>query len=667
MTTIKKVPNSYEPIIGFVKFFDINSDFGFILANNYGISCDETKPNRIISFYLAGSEWKSDPYPRDNEWVIFTPKSDRRGWRATDVKRISPDSQTLLKAFEYRGKFARIEGFDKKHDSYNINVINRVVSILAKDGVNQAIANTLADYIELSNADQRDAIIDELVSDKDIRNCLLKLVTSGIELSKTEGTISLCNKMVSSVFEEDSYDTDIIVKLWNAGYDLADYFDKLRYALNLWAESDSGKGCKFLKAIKLEGFQRLYLEEHHSQINDSLLLLLRKVYGKKFTEYLAETENLKDEYKILCFLDIADINLLNRISSWDAVATWCNKLKPAQILDFVKNYVAVANFENENFLKKLDAKLVVNAIKTAEEAEQYQLLKVLPDDYARNLVIEEFAETNLYKQFVEEWWNTEKAEVPYIVFDLETDGETIKEFAFLKENNTRSYESEDQLRSLGRALNRQDIVVGHNIKEWDLPILAKKGITTNQFVWDTLEIEILLNPCRYAYSLHTKHNAAEDTELTNELFWNQLYRLSKDKSLCDSLRDFLPAQIKNILATLQQDIYAEYFKKTAKTSKQFFQELRSLDSELEKKLKEIAKLSTVSNPYAERVLLIAPKSLWSRIAQYIPVQYPSDATEDYKVINREALDKHPLDNKLWDCVLTRFCDMWQDILLCLTH
>ena len=96
----------------------------------------------------------------------------------------------------------------------------------------------------------------------------------------------------------------------------------------------------------------------------------------------------------------------------------------------------------------MNAKLVANAIKTAEEAEQYQLLKILPDDYARNLVIEEFAETKLYKQFVEEWWNTEKAEVPYVVFDLETDGETIKEFAFLKEDNTRSYESEDQLLSL---------------------------------------------------------------------------------------------------------------------------------------------------------------------------------------------------------------------------
>lgn len=218
----KTVSNAYEPIIGFVKFFDTQKNFGFILANNYGVSCNETEPNMIIDFYLTGSEWKSDSYPKDNEWVIFTPKSGRRGWSAIDVKRISPDSQTLLKAFEYRGKFARIEGFDKKHDSYNINVINKIVSILAKDGVNQVIVNTLTDYIERSNADQRDAIIDELISDKDTRNCLLNLVASGIELSNTEGTVSLRNKMVSSVFGEDPYDTDVIVKLWNAGYDLAD-------------------------------------------------------------------------------------------------------------------------------------------------------------------------------------------------------------------------------------------------------------------------------------------------------------------------------------------------------------------------------------------------------------------------------------------------------------
>ena len=97
---------------------------------------------------------------------------------------------------------------------------------------------------------------------------------------------------------------------------------------------------------------------------------------------------------------------------------------------------------------------------------------------------------------------------------------------FLKEDNIRTFEDEEQLKSLGRAITRTPIVVGHNIKQWDLPILAKKGITTKSFIWDTLEIEILLNPCRYAYSLRTKHKSEEDTLLESQLFWNQLYRLS---------------------------------------------------------------------------------------------------------------------------------------------
>ncbi len=761
-TKKKTVQTTYQPIIGFVKFFDSNKDFGFILANNYGICNDDKEANTIVGFYLSKIEWKSDSYPRDNEWVIFTPKPGRKGWSATDVKRIALDSQTLVKALEYRGKFARIEGYDQKRDSYNLSVVSKVISSLTQDGGSQYIINTLIDYLGLSDAGQRSSVIDELVSDVDSRNSLIDLLVSGVELSDTEGAISLSNKIISSVFEEDSYDVDIIVKLWNAGYDLAEYFAELRYALNMWAETDSEKVCKFLEAINLEGFQKLYSEDHLSQITDSLLLLLckifeeeklpstlkerilnaqmtngslnlsevqqlwtlgydlsdyydvirsliansldghraelrtflsvikleglttlyalgnlgtssiefivflRSVYGKKFVEHLSESETLKDEYKALCFLDIVDINLLNRISSWDTVVAWCNTLKPTQMFDFVNNYVTVANFDNENFLEKFYSKQVANAIKTAEEAEQYQLLKVLPDDYARNLIIEEFTETKLYNQFVEEWWNREKAEVPYVVFDLETDGETIEEFAFLKEDNTRSYKSEEQLRTLGRALSRQDIVVGHNIKEWDLPILEKKGITTNQFVWDTLEIEILLNPCRYAYSLHTKHNAKEDTELTNELFWNQLYRLSKDKSLCDSLRDFLPAQINKILATLQKDMYAEHFKKTAKTSKQFFQELRPLDSDLEKKLKEIAKLgkSQANRDDAERVLLIVPRNLWPRIAQYIPVQFPSDKTDEFMKIDKGILEAHPLDNKLWNCVLTRFCEVCATSLYC---
>lgn len=67
-----------------------------------------------------------------------------------------------------------------------------------------------------------------------------------------------------------------------------------------------------------------------------------------------------------------------------------------------------------------------------------------------------------------------QAEVPYVVFDIESDGNNISEFAYLKEGNVREFSSNDQLPSLGRAISKTAIVVGHNIKQWDLPILNKK-------------------------------------------------------------------------------------------------------------------------------------------------------------------------------------------------
>jgi hypothetical protein len=154
-----------------------------------------------------------------------------------------------------------------------------------------------------------------------------------------------------------------------------------------------------------------------------------------------------------------------------------------------------------------------------------------------------------------------------VAFDLESDGDTIKEFAFRKDESTKVYQGEEQLNTLLRALKGTEIIVGHRIKAWDLGcILSKKGFESNAFVWDTLEIEILLNPCRYSYALHTGHTAQEDTELVDRLFWNQLYRLSKNVSLCGELKDLLPAKINEILDVLNNQNFlislARILKKT---------------------------------------------------------------------------------------------------------
>jgi ATP-dependent DNA helicase RecQ len=155
-----------------------------------------------------------------------------------------------------------------------------------------------------------------------------------------------------------------------------------------------------------------------------------------------------------------------------------------------------------------------------------------------------------------------------------------------------------------------------------------------------LEIEILLNPCRYAYSLRTSHKAGDDTQLENCLFWNQLYRLSEKPELCEKLKDFLPKEIKNILQAIQRPYFTEYFSSTATEISQFFQELRPLYVSLEKKLQQIAE-----TPHDEPTLIIAPQNLWPRIAQYIPIQFPANLHDHkFKVVDSFKISETLLRN-----------------------
>ena len=179
------------------------------------------------------------------------------------------------------------------------------------------------------------------------------------------------------------------------------------------------------------------------------------------------------------------------------------------------------------------------------------------------------------------------------------------------------------MRSLGKA----EIIVGHRIREWDCKILAKKGFSTNAFVWDTLEIEILLNPCRYSYALRTEHTAKADTELVDRLFWNQLLRLSQDPELCDELKDFLPKKINSILDEIRQPEFNKFFSKHSETEERFYQSLRNVDGNIIQSLREI-------ESHSKKSLIVAPEMLWGRIAQYVHVAFPYISEGiDYKAIS----------------------------------
>ena len=204
-----------------------------------------------------------------------------------------------------------------------------------------------------------------------------------------------------------------------------------------------------------------------------------------------------------------------------------------------------------------------------------------------------------------------------------------------------------------RALSHEEIIVGHKIKDWDLKILNSKGLKTSSFIWDTLEIEILLDPCRYAYTLHTSHNTKDDTELTDRLFWSQLYRLSMHPEICEQLSDLLPASLNDILVKLREPYYETFFASSSNSGEQFFQELAETDTKIVDKLKELD-----SQQEEETALIIAPSNLWGIVAINAHVSISGDRDSiEWKSISRNKLIEFPLQDSFNQATLLRFIDM----------
>lgn len=272
---------------------------------------------------------------------------------------------------------------------------------------------------------------------------------------------------------------------------------------------------------------------------------------KEWVIYAKDSSISSENLIIELFYLTGSVDAYHAIENKSIILEHMNEAGVLEVKKFLKFcYVNLNEEDFNNVINGLTYDKFLGGLKKMSSDDSYQLISRLPEDKAIEIVTsEDFKGSKLFTSYIGQKWDSIKGNMPYCVFDLESDGDSIREFAFYAEDNMRPYTGEDQINSLFRKLKKSPIIVGHNIKLWDLPILNKKGlqIPDSTFVWDTLEIEILLNPCRYAYSLHTEHNAEADTRLTNELFWNQLYRLSNDEHLVEQLRDVLPDNIGTII------------------------------------------------------------------------------------------------------------------------
>ena len=169
-----------------------------------------------------------------------------------------------------------------------------------------------------------------------------------------------------------------------------------------------------------------------------------------------------------------------------------------------------------------------------------------------------------------------------IAIDLETDGKSIFQYGWyctddkgilVEQKGIKTKQLQDSITSSTIDKDR-DIVIGHNINAWDLPILKNKKIklSDKNNYWDTLIISWLLEPWKQTHALineNNAHQADSDAKVTYQLFTNQLAKLntilfSGDSEQFDTFKliEFIflnPDAILDIVTDFGLDTFSEDF------------------------------------------------------------------------------------------------------------
>lgn len=594
-------------LIGYINRYRSYDNYAFGITNNYGIDANAMSC-APVQLYIDKDEWIEKEDIKENKWIVFEliKQPSRTRHKAIQVRYLRPTLEDYAIAKNYVGDYSLIQG-----QIQGVGFCERI-----KVNIGEEITKLF-----FSSAEGKQLILNDLYQRKS-EDC--KEWNTYLSHLSTE--------------EKDTFVLDETLL-------------KPTAELRLTLCSQLGKVDWLLHPSVIA-----YLNSNYNtDINciENLLNHIKKDEDKqKVTEYIANSTISSLELKEKLFLLSFSLSLYNSISNKENLIKQCESQGVKKVSQLFLFHLHNLPDADTGILSELLSKDVfISALKMLETTEAYQFLIRFEEQLAVDIVTSEFRNTELFAIYIGDKWASLKSDIPYIAFDLESDGVSISQFAFITEDNIRTYDGEDQLNSLMRKLKSQEIIVGHNIKQWDLPILKKKGLKTKAYVWDTLEMEILLNPCRYAYSLHTSHNAEDDTKLVNDLFWNQLFRLSEDVELVKQLRPVLPIQINEILQHLQVDYFSDYFKSTARPNQQFFQELRPLGEKLKEKLKEIDSI-----PVEEPTLIIAPENLWARIAQMVHVEFPVvDDKQKYLSVDVKRLFEQPLDSIIEQKILERFC------------
>lgn len=342
-----------------------------------------------------------------------------------------------------------------------------------------------------------------------------------------------------------------------------------------------------------------------------------------------------------------------------------NTLKTRQIL---KNLIDISNVAGKDtYYKKIDESL-------GEELKLELWLENEIEEFPKSLALDKFADLNIEKQakVIEILQEAEIAEILQFVkstkegshfgklfnaskikllevlnpvsFDIESDIKSIRELAWNTNDlwhfyNTPALVKEGLHNFKETANNPKNILIGHNIIDFDCPVLEKRGVKfREEILWDTYRIEALLSPDLKHYALVTKHNAKSDAELTLDLFINQILRiliLPADRK--NNFYKYLSKRLIIILEDLSDNLSFPWASEEIllKTRQQFYRP----EANINKHIVEV--LDFVSNSTAPLKLIIGPTSFKNQVLRHQNIFLLNSKDElDFRLLDKGAIEKN---------------------------
>jgi hypothetical protein len=399
----------------------------------------------------------------------------------------------------------------------------------------------------------------------------------------------------------------LFVKLWQENQLPNNFFeDQLFNVFTNYITSQQIKLEEFLKGLHPNGFA-LLKTKYFELLDTPISIESVEVYS--ILESLLHDFPLTEEQKE---------NAIHIIQSAviDEVQFELWKENKIEIFPFE---IALSNF---NELDALQQELVIIQL---EDEELIPLLdQIKPTDSAQ---VNERIE-NLNQRFILDKFG-------YLVFDIESNEKKIFEIAWSNGNTIKNFINQEVENGISQFKedSKNKVLIGHNILDFDLPILNK--IEDFQydvnFIWDTLSVEKVLSPELKTYALNTKHTAKQDVSHTLELFKNQFLRvlaLPEDKT--QLLNGVLSKEILSRVKTLSKEYQFNRSHSLLNHSKLAFFRPQPKTNSLIEALKNQLSLSNF-----EKKVVLGNESLVSDLMSYAQVTFSEMFADnlDFQLLN----------------------------------